>query len=185
MHLYLIRHPKPDVAAGICYGASNLTVPVEEQARVVSLLTPALPRGVPVYSSPLRRCAEFAACLVAVLEGDAVIHDSRLAEMNFGNWEMRSWNDIPRAEIDAWTDSLINYRPGGGESVMQVMLCVDAFVQVLRDQKHQEAIVVCHAGTIRLLLVRKDGGSLTEAALVAAQSAHQIAYGAMIRIDIA
>ena len=43
--------------------------------------------------------------------------DARLAELDFGHWEMQSWDGIPRAEVDAWAADVAHYRPGGGESV--------------------------------------------------------------------
>ena len=34
MTLYLVRHPQPDVAPGLCYGASDVPVTETELARV-------------------------------------------------------------------------------------------------------------------------------------------------------
>ena len=48
-----------------------------------------LPIAVPLFSSPLLRCAEMAAMLDA-----AYVRDNRLQELNFGAWEMQSWDDI-------------------------------------------------------------------------------------------
>ena len=42
--------------------------------------------------------------------------DDRLAEMNFGDWEGRPWDSIPRLEIDAWAADVAGYAPPGGES---------------------------------------------------------------------
>jgi broad specificity phosphatase PhoE len=44
----------------------------------------------------------------AALESDVISHDSRLAEMDFGAWKMRRWNDIYRREIDAEDADLRN-----------------------------------------------------------------------------
>ena len=58
MTLYLVRHPQPDVAPGLCYGASDVPVADAELARVyATLAAQGLPGGLPVVSSPLLRCA--------------------------------------------------------------------------------------------------------------------------------
>jgi alpha-ribazole phosphatase len=183
MRLYLVRHARPDVDTGICYGSTDLHVAPEEHAGVLATLTPALPKSLPVFSSPLRRCGELAVQLAAALDSGAVIHDARLVEIHFGAWEMRAWNDIPRAEIDAWSADLHTYRPGGGESVLQAAQRVHAFLEDLRRRQLDSAIVVCHAGTIRLLTACREHASPLDAALHAARTSHKIGYGELILLD--
>ena len=95
MILHLVRHPKPAIAPGICYG--QLDISAENVAAVATCLRDELPPGLPVWSSPLQRCRELASLLHPMPK-----IDDRLAEMNFGDWEGRPWDSIPRAEIDAW-----------------------------------------------------------------------------------
>ena len=173
MQLILVRHPQPEVAPGLCYGRTDVSTPIEAIARVTTELRAAgLPGRLPVYASPLARCATLAAALDV-----PVTFDARLAEMDFGAWEMRAWDAIPRAEVDAWAADLLHYRPGGGENVLEVARRVAAFRQALR---HPAALVICHAGTIRLLSALHLGGSIEQAALRAAASAHRIGYGEVI-----
>lgn len=183
MHLYLIRHAQPEVASGICYGRTDLAVASHGNAQVLSALIPILPLNAPVFSSPLRRCRELAAELATSLGSGEIICDDRLAEMHFGEWEMRAWDDIPRTEIDAWASDLIGYRPGGGESVLQMTQRVWSFYEEVRQQALENAIVVCHGGTIRLLSQCQRGSSLTEMAQEAAQLRHQIAFGELVILD--
>jgi alpha-ribazole phosphatase len=182
MRLYLIRHPQPEVATGICYGSTDLPVSEQESHRALAAL-PALPPDAPLYASPLRRCSEFAALLAAARGFASVMHDARLAEMDFGAWEMRAWNDIPRTEIDAWAADPAGYCPTGGESVTQVAQRVRAFMADLRGLKLEQAVVVCHAGTIRLLLADQPHLSPAETAQYAAQTPHRIAYGQVLVLD--
>ena len=178
MRLFLVRHFAPTVAEGICYGRTDLAVNRTEHDDKLPALRPLLPRGVPLYSSPLRRCAQLAGSL-----GGAVCFDARLAELNFGNWEMRRWDDIARGEIDAWAADLVNYRPGGGDSVLDMALRVDDFYQELRRDIGGDAIVVCHAGTIRLLAACQRGLAPLAMAQEAAARAHSIAYGEVLVLD--
>ena len=174
MTLYLVRHPQPDVAPGLCYGASDVPVPDAELARVhAALAAQGLPGDLPVYASPLRRCA----LLAERLAPGRVKLDARLVEMDFGEWELRPWSVIPRDDVDAWTADLLHYRPGGAENVLDVARRVRAFVD---DLHTPAALIVCHAGTIRLLAAMHGGEALEQAALRAAQTPHRIAYGDLI-----
>jgi alpha-ribazole phosphatase len=183
MRLHLVRHPRPDVTELTCYGSTDLSALPDESALLQTKLGAQLPRNVPMFSSPLKRCADLAASLVPVLECAAPIYDARLAEMHFGDWEMRAWDAIPRSEVDAWSADLIGYRPGNGENVLEVAQRVRAFRNDLSALKADNAIVICHAGTIRLLMAAELGLSLADMALHAAQNEHRIAYGELVMLD--
>ena len=183
MRLYLIRHPQPDIAKGICYGATDLPVAADEINRVLVNLDAQLPPRAPVFSSVLQRCALLAEQIASRGEGGPVSMDARLVEMNFGCWEMHSWEQIARAEIDAWAEDLVDYQPGGGENVYQVAQRVTHFLNDLQQSDIEEAIIVCHAGTIRLLSAYSPTLSLRDIALQAAATPHQITYGGVVIID--
>jgi alpha-ribazole phosphatase len=182
MKLHLLRHPRPAVDPGLCYGASDVPADAEALAQVHAALTQAgLPGSLPVYTSPLRRCHDLATAL-----GPTELHvDARLAEMDFGAWEMRSWSAIPRADVDAWNADLLHYRPGGAENVMDVAHRVAAFRAGLLQAKVPEALVICHAGTIRLLMAMRPGLALEQAALDAANTPHRIGYGQLHILECA
>lgn len=61
MILHLIRHAKPVIEEGICYG--RLDIEAENTLGVADHLRNALPPGLPVWSSPLRRCLALAEAL--------------------------------------------------------------------------------------------------------------------------
>ena len=188
MRLHLVRHPKPIVAPDICYGATDLPVPAQENARVLRCLMTTLPTPTLLFSSPLRRCADLADSLSARCGWRPPIHDQRLAELDFGSWEMRTWEDIPRAEIDAWASDTLDYRPGGGESVTLMAARVSEFYGDLqrshsgRQHDNDDVIVVCHAGTIRLLLACQHTLAPAEVAREAASTPHAIAYGEVVSL---
>ena len=173
MELILVRHPLPEVAPGVCYGSSDLPAAAaalaEGYQQLAAELAPAIAAGALLYSSPLRRCTALAALL-----GDYT-PDARLAEMDFGAWEMRAWADIPRHEVDAWAADLLDYRPGGGETVREVAGRVRSFLDELRH----DAIIVCHAGTMRLMAAITAGEPL----LQAAQKPNQVKYCSALRLS--
>jgi len=179
--LHLVRHPQPDVAPGLCYGASDVAVAQAELTRVHAHLSAhGLPGSLTVYSSPLQRCAH----LAQRLQPRSLRFDARLAEMNFGSWEMRAWDYIPRAEVDAWAADLLHYRPGGAECVLDVARRVATFIDDLRQAGTIEALLVCHAGTIRLLSAMRAGLPLEQAALDAASRPHRIGYGELVTLEL-
>ena len=184
MRLYLIRHPRPSTFPDICFGQSD--VPVSPRALDESLeallSNPALPPGLPVYSSPLSRSADLATALTQAWEIPGPVFDCRLKEMNFGDWEMRAWTDIPRREVDAWVADLAGYRPGGGESVLDMAVRVESFRAEL-EEKGNDACVVCHAGTIRLLMAATGRADLQTMALNAARQRIYIGYGQMVVLE--
>ena len=152
MILHLIRHPRPLIAAGICYG--RLDISAENATAEAARLWSWLPSGLPVWSSPLLRCR----VLADELHPQPRI-DERLAEMDFGAWEGRPWDTIPRAELDAWAADVGGYAPPGGESPRELQRRALDFVAGLNVP---EAIIVTHAGVIRVLLAHWRGLSPAE-----------------------
>jgi alpha-ribazole phosphatase len=179
--LTLVRHPQPDVEPGLCYGASDVAVTEAELARVhASLRAAGLPGTLPVVASPLQRCT----LLARRLQPHSLHLDARLAEMDFGSWELRAWDAIPRHEVDAWAADLPHYRPGGAECVLDVARRVAGFIGDLQKAGHAQALLVCHAGTIRLLSAMRAGLPLEEAALNAARTPHRVAYGEVLVLEV-
>ena len=174
MRLHLVRHLQPTVGAGVCYGRSDLPVDPVLLERALPGLVASLPAA-PVVASPLVRCA----ALATRLAPDARF-DARLVELDFGAWEGRRWDDIERAEIDAWAADLAGYRPGGGESVTGMARRIAAFYDDLVREAAPDTIVVCHAGSIRLLAARHAGMAPDAMVQHAASHPHAIAYGEVI-----
>jgi alpha-ribazole phosphatase len=141
-----MRHPPPAIAPGVCYGATDVALagPVDADAFVD------LPPFHQLVSSPLARCAILATRL-AQARGLAPAFDDRLREMDFGAWEGKAWDAIPRLELDAWAADFLHARPHGGESVAMLAARVSA---ALRDHRRQsgDSLIVTHAGVVRAAL---------------------------------
>ena len=144
MQLYLIRHPRPDVAPGLCYGRSDLAL-AEDAVVIAAALRLLLPGNLPVFSSPLKRCR-----LLAEALHPAPRFDQRLLELDFGAWEMRSWADIGRAAIDEWAADPEAYTPPGGESVGAMRARVAGFLDDLAGSGLTGAVLVTHAGVMKV-----------------------------------
>ena len=120
MQLHLIRHPRPDVAPGICYGQTDVSL-AECPATVAGRLRPLLPESFALHASPLSR-----ARLLAEALGKPRL-DDRLKEIHFGDWEGRSFDDIGAA-IDDWTADPLGFRAPGGESPREMAARVLAWL---------------------------------------------------------
>jgi alpha-ribazole phosphatase len=151
--LWLIRHLPPAIAPGVCYGRTDLSlqVPLHAASDAVIHIRKSVPAGLPVYSSPLRRCAELACVL-----SDGVIQDARLQEMDFGSWEMQAWEAIGQSALDQWAANLAGFRPPGGETGYELQYrTLDWLREVSRQ--HANMVVVTHAGVMRALQAHHQG----------------------------
>lgn len=146
MQLWLARHAHPLVEPGTCYGA--LDVGADETATRLAAegLAKTLPEGLAARHSPLRRCEQLAQALQRLRPDLTLKPDLRLREMNFGNWEGRTWQAIGPDALAAWTDDFANHRPGGGESVTEFMQRVAA---AWAEIGSAPALWITHAGVIR------------------------------------
>lgn len=152
MGLVLLRHTKPDIADGTCYGVTDLK-PGRNFAAEASAAVKTLPwKADQILSSPLVRCAELADQISTAHGSQPTYHDG-LKEMDFGVWEGLRWDDVPVDELNQWANDLLHARPHGGESVHQMQTRVLAVLEE-NGAWHTErsTLVVTHAGVIRAVL---------------------------------
>lgn len=159
MSLLLIRHTAVAVADGICYGAADvpLAAGLEERVPVIKAALPSRPWT--VYSSPSRRCTDLASLLHPDFRTDR-----RLRELDFGRWELRAWQDIPREELDFWCDDFEYRRPPGGENFVALAgRAVECICDCQQQHPDTALLFVTHAGVIRALLAIEQGIPLRDA----------------------
>lgn len=158
MELYLVRHPTPAIAKGICYGRSDIGLAdghhAEREALIKKLSNVQLSR---LYSSPSIRCLQLAEALAAEAHLSAPIVDHRLMELDFGDWELQSWDDLPRAYFDVWVQDYVNLAPPNGESFAGMHRRVVAFLDEVSNTSANAVLVVTHGGVIRCLLAQALG----------------------------
>lgn len=158
--LYLIRHTKPDIAPGICYGQLDIDVAASFENEANHILR-CLPQLELVIASPLLRTHRLGEFL-AQNRQCPLRSDARLMEKHFGAWEGKYWDDIPRREIDAWAADVMDYAPPGGESARQLMRRVQEFMRDLAQLPQQHIALVAHGGSLRALLAQIADVPLTK-----------------------
>jgi alpha-ribazole phosphatase len=151
MRIHLVRHARPQGVEGICYGRQDVAVSAVETAaaaRVLRrLIAPRALAGAALYSSPLSRCSDLAE---AVAAGRPVICTPALLELDFGTWQGRRWELIPKQELDAWAADLWRYAPGRGESIEAAASRWNRWVDFLVGQRANTVVAFTHAGLIRV-----------------------------------
>jgi alpha-ribazole phosphatase len=148
MQLYLIRHTAPAIEKGICYGQSDIALKdsFEGEWKVIKAN---LSKGEIVYSSPLSRCLKLADRIRTHLN-IPLITDNRLMEMNFGDWEMKNWNDIDQTTLNTWMENYHTVRCPQGECYEDVRDRVRSFLDELKNSGRKSIITVTHAGVIKI-----------------------------------
>jgi alpha-ribazole phosphatase len=155
--LFRVRHA-PVAVSGICYGRADVDVALDAPAASAQVLAtldhPSMISR--IVSSPSRRTRTLAEALGAGL-GCPVALDGRLAELAFGEWELRSWDALQAedgARLQAWMADWRRLAPPGGERVDELVARVASFRASLGDEP---ILAVTHAGPIRALRALERG----------------------------
>lgn len=108
-----------------------------------------------IASSPLSRCWAFAEELSQNL-GLPLEVDDRLKEFGFGAWQGKTQEEITRFDpgvLQRFLRDPTTYRPDGAEGLAEFHRRVGSAVNDLLNRHcGGHALVVCHAGTIRMAL---------------------------------
>ncbi|MEZ5751911.1 MAG: histidine phosphatase family protein [Paracoccaceae bacterium] len=146
MSLILLRHTRPEGAEGRCYGRTDLPLAgcfAGEVARLIDELPPVAR----IVSSPLSRCRLLAEAIGSA-RGLPVEIEPGLIEVDFGRWENRAWDDLPRAELDAWAADFFAAKPHGGESVNDLATRTRSTLDRLSEGA-RPLLAVTHSGIVR------------------------------------
>lgn len=177
MEIILIRHTSVDVPPGVCYGQTDVPLKstFEAEAAVTAENLKAYLPFDHVYTSPLTRCVHLAAhCGYPDAE-----RDKRIMEIDFGDWEMKPFeqNDDPR--LQEWYADYIHVAATGGESFAMQYRRVSRFLEELRQKPYKRVAIFAHGGV--LICAQMYAGIIkTEEAFNALTP-----YGGIIRIHLA
>lgn len=159
IQLYLVRHGHTDWSeTGKIAGFTDVDLSAIGRDAVSGLASsvPAIAPG-DFYSSDLIRAVK----TLEILGGARnAIRDPRLRELNFGDWEGLSWEQVHQADGDylaRWSDNWLELAPPSGETFLELADRInDWFGELSAKLKPSSSsssmIVAAHAGSIRALL---------------------------------
>lgn len=178
MEIYLVRHTITTADKTICYGQADVPVDTSQFKISYPAISKKLPEKVDaVYSSPLIRCSILAQQLVKEKYTSlSVTYDNRLRELNFGDWEMKKWNDINKEELDKWMQKFTTEKVPDGESNADLHERVVYFWNEI-IQQNKNCCIINHAGVMRSIL-----SVINDSALDEAFTLYTINYSDVVRI---
>ncbi len=179
MEIYLVRHTETVAENGVCYGNTNVALKkpyLDKFQRIAGQINIKNPL---IYSSPLIRCAKLANYLNHKFQ-QKVFFDVRLKEMNFGQWEMKKWDEIDKDHLQLWMKDFVNQGVPGGESFVQLNNRVNQFIdnELLKIKSQRPAIIVTHAGVLRCFLCRSRNIALKDSFNIT------VDYGSVFKISL-
>lgn len=177
MEIYLIRHTETICKKGICYGQSDIDI-AEPFDTVFENILSHLPSEAFIFSSPLKRCVTLAKYIQNHIKTISYEEDKRLMEMNFGDWEMKNWDNIPPEQLNPWMEDFVNIRVLNGESFVDLHERTGNFLAEQKTKKiNSPIIIVTHAGVIRSFLCHYSSLPLKDA------FQNKVDFGQVIKID--
>ena len=174
MQVYLIRHTTPEIEKGICYGQTDIDVNQTLFNEELKIIQSKIPDNIgSFFSSPLKRCKQ----LVGFLSAN-YLEDERLIELNFGDWENKSWNELNQDDLNLWTQDFVNNRTPNGENYVELHNRTIKFIETLLNTDNESAGIVTHAGNIRSFISRTIDLPLENSFRI------DLEYGAVISLKI-
>lgn len=176
MEIYLIRHTSVDVPAGVCYGQSDVPLrpTFESEAAACREQLLALMPFDAVFTSPLSRCVR----LATFCGYPDAVREPRIMEINFGEWEMKRFDEIHDPRLQEWYADYLHVAATGGESFEMQFHRVSAFLSELKQKPWQRVALFAHGGV--LISAQIYAGIITPEEAFNALTP----YGGIIRIEL-
>ena len=151
MKIYLLRHTTLDIDNDTFYGQSDVDVSENFYKEVKGIKKKINKEGIDlnnlkVFVSPLKRCIKLADEIFTGYE-----KDDRLKELDFGDWEMKNFNQIPELQIKTWEKNLMNYQIPNGETNSQFFKRLSSFCDD-KIRESNDTFIVAHAGSINCII---------------------------------
>ncbi len=177
MEIYLVRHTRPLIGEGICYGQTDVDVDMESYEQTAIQILNILPeKAAVIYSSPLIRCSKLAQYMQKKkYPAVNIVYSHLLKEMDFGDWENKKWDDIHRQDLHKWMNDFVDTQVPGGESFIELHARTQVFLQEITHLNFPFLIIVTHAGVIRSILSHTRSTSLKDAFTI------DCTYGSVIK----
>jgi len=158
--MILIRHVATDMAGRFC-GQSDPAINALGEAQLDALIDALQSWKIAeLYASDLRRSRQTAERIVGAFNVPLTLRPA-LREINFGDWEGLSWQEIERCDGESaskWKESYPYGTVPGGEEYTHFSARVISELQLLADRAQKHHIgVVTHAGVMREILMHRCG----------------------------
>ncbi len=116
-----------------------------------------------VYTSDLSRCRQGAE-LLAEPHGLKPTARGELRELNIGDWEGQTWQELQARYPEQWQarlEDIVNYRVPGGENLLDLAgRSLPLIREIVAAHAGQEVLVVGHGGLNRVILLDAIGAPL-------------------------
>jgi alpha-ribazole phosphatase len=183
MEIFLVRHTSVSVPKSVCYGQTDVGLAdtfLLESEQTINQLSKYLHSDFQIVSSPLSRCFSLAKALQKQFPNIAIEQDDRLMEMNFGDWEMQSWDEIPRESSEPWMNDFVNMPAPNGESFLALSERLNKFLteKIAIQKTTPQIVIMAHGGIIRAALSYFAGLPLENA------FKFDIKYGSITKISV-
>lgn len=156
MEVYLIRHLQTTFGKEYCFGQSDIPLQKPFLTTHDKIVNNIKIQNAVLYSSPLERCKQLANHFKMYNESTPKIHfDIRLKEINFGEWEMKKWNEINQEKLNKWMEDFVNEKTPNGECFTDLHKRVKDFFDemiISHNDKNETTLLITHAGVIRSIL---------------------------------
>lgn len=109
------------------------------------------------FSSPLSRCRQTS---TSAFPGKKIVYDDDLSEIDFGLWEMKSWQEIVSGwpdDVEKWASPEMNFRFPGGESFEEFASRIRIAALRMENMagikgENTRVAVIAHSGVIKVLI---------------------------------
>ncbi len=184
--LLLIRHGESEANLEKRF-AGHWDIPLTERGKLQARLTAEyISKNYSIdkiYSSDLIR-AYYTAKAVGELTGLEVINDKSLREIDAGEWEEKTFEELakeyPETFLKVWKEDIGSAVCDGGESVAHVGERVYNFLlKVAKDNQGKTVVIATHATPIRMalcLMEKKDVGRAREIVWASNASVTEVKY---------
>lgn len=156
-NIYLIRHFKPETNPKVLLGHSNPDLDqnsVPERLSKLKQENPQLEKVEKVYTSTMIRARESAKIIFPELRAE---EQSRLMELNFGDFELKTWSEIQKNSEIFFENYMKNWKTmrfPNGESFADLKLRLESFIEehIINNHLFDTLAIVSHGGTTKALV---------------------------------
>lgn len=152
MNIYITRHGQTDLnKAHLMQGRSD--APLNDTGRQQAASAAEKLKGISfdaVYSSPLTRAVDTAVIMTGIPK-EQIITDSRIIEVDFGQYEMKKYTALGLRMWSFWLFPTVFPAPDSVETIAHMKKRAHSFLDDLSSKDYENVLISCHGGIMRVL----------------------------------